>query len=462
MPSSAQKFAIDACFEAAHDGVLILDAVTRKITDANPFMHQLLGYPHHELLGKELWEIGLLKDEQASLAAFEELQRTGQVRYEDLPLESKSGDKREVEVVANRYEEDGKQVIQCNIRDITERKRTEGALRTSEERFRTLFELGPSAIYSCDASGVIQEFNSRAAELWGRSPVRGDSSERFCGSFKMFRPDGRSMPHDQCPMAEVVTGKIPAAHDTEVLIERPDGSRVTVVVNIRPLYNGHGIITGAILCGYDITERKRAEERQHLLMSELAHRGGNLLAVIQSIVARSLSGTRPLTEERETLTRRLQALARTQSVLMNEGFEGAPVAEIVRLEFEAFSNRVTAIGPVVMLNSRTAQTFALLVHELATNASKYGALLEPKSGHVDIAWAIEGAGDDARFKFQWQERGGPLVIPPTRQGFGSMLLEKVAAQDFGAQPKIRFVPEGLSYGIDAPLSVMTAMNVRGI
>jgi PAS domain S-box-containing protein len=125
-------------FEAAHDGVLILDAVSRKITDANPFMSHLLGYRHDELLGKELWEIGLLKDEQASQAAFRELQNNGQVRYEDLPLESKSGDKREVEIVANRYDEDGTQVIQCNVRDITERKRTEGALRASEERFRTL------------------------------------------------------------------------------------------------------------------------------------------------------------------------------------------------------------------------------------------------------------------------------------------------------------------------------------
>jgi PAS domain S-box-containing protein len=449
-------------FEAAHDGVLIVDSVTRKITDANPFMDHLLGYPHEELLGEELWEIGLLADEQASHAAFEELQRNGQVRYEDLPLETKSGDRREVEIVANRYEEDGKQVIQCNVRDITERKRAEKASRASEERFRTLFELGPAAVYSCDASGVIQEFNSRAAELWGRTPARGDTNERFCGSFKMFRPDGSLLPHDQCPMAQVVTGKIPAAQDAEVLIERLDGSRVTVIVNIRPLKNGGGEITGAILCGYDITERKRAEERQRFLMNELAHRGGNLLAVIQSIVSRSLSGTQPLNEERETLMRRLQALARGQSVLTKEGFEGAPVAEIIRLEFEAFSNRVSAVGPVVMLNSRAAQTFALLVHELATNASKHGALSVPTKGQIDIHWSVEGADEEAKFKFQWRERNGPPVALPTRQGFGSILIEKVVAKDFGAQPKIRFAPEGLSYEIDAPLMGMTAGNASAI
>ena len=447
-------------FEAAHDGVLILDSVSRKITDANPFMSHLLGYGHEELLGKELWEIGLLKDEQASQAAFRELQKSGQVRYEDLPLESKSGDRREVEIVANRYDEDGKQVVQCNVRDITERKRTEGALRASEERFRTLFELGPSAVYACDARGVILDFNQRATELWGRTPARGDDSERFCGSIRMFRPDGSFMPHDQCPMAWVVSGKISAVNDEEVIVERPDGSRVTAVVNIRSLRNECGEVTGAINCAYDITERKHVEEHQRFLMGELAHRGGNLLAVIQSIVARSLTGAKPLAEERNTLTRRLQALARSQSALMSKGFQGAPVAEIIRLEFEGFSDRVMAKGPDVMLNSRAAQTFALLLHELATNAAKYGALSLPDRGHVDIHWSITGEAEEARFKFHWQERGGPPVVVPTRKGFGSILLEKLASQDFGAQPTITFAPHGVNYSIDASLSAMTAGNQR--
>jgi PAS domain S-box-containing protein len=112
-------------FETAHDGVLILDPVTRKIVDANPFMTKMLGYPRDDLVGKELFEIGMLRDEAASQEMFRKLQLSFEVRYDDLPLETRSGKHQDVEVVANLYDEDGNPVIQCNIRDITERRRNE-------------------------------------------------------------------------------------------------------------------------------------------------------------------------------------------------------------------------------------------------------------------------------------------------------------------------------------------------
>ena len=128
------------------------------------------------------------------------------------------------------------------------------------DRYRTLFDLAPVAVYSCDASGVIRDYNSRAAELWGRKPEVGDTDERFCGSFRMYRPDGSFMPHEQCPMGDVLAGKVPGIHDGEVHIERPDGSRVIVIVNIAPLKDERGEVIGAINCFYDVTERKKAEE----------------------------------------------------------------------------------------------------------------------------------------------------------------------------------------------------------
>lgn len=144
-----------------------LDPASWKITDTNPYLSRLLGYTRAELLDKELWEIGLLADEKESQRAFRELQETGFIRYEDLPLETKTGERREVEFVSNLYDEGGSKVIQCSIRDITERKRADAALRHSEERYRTLFELGPVGVYCCSVDGLIQEYNARAAELGG-------------------------------------------------------------------------------------------------------------------------------------------------------------------------------------------------------------------------------------------------------------------------------------------------------
>jgi PAS domain S-box-containing protein len=139
-------------FEAARDGILILDAVTLKITDVNPFMTQLLGYSPAEFIGKELWEIGLFSDKDASQEAFKELQRTGYLRYEDLPLQDTNGKLRDVEFVSNVYEEDSHQVIQCNIRDITARKRAE------KER-TLLLAAAQSARAEADlANGVKDEF----------------------------------------------------------------------------------------------------------------------------------------------------------------------------------------------------------------------------------------------------------------------------------------------------------------
>jgi two-component sensor histidine kinase len=140
---------------------------------------------------------------------------------------------------------------------------------------------------------------------------------------------------------------------------------------------------------------------------------------------------------------------------MADGFEYASLTEIIRLEIEGFSDRVNADGPDIMLNPKTAQTFALLVHELATNATKYGALSRP-AGRVSIQWKVERTGEEAEFRFRWQEYDGPPVKPPTREGFGRVLLEKVVAQDFGTKPKVSFAPEGLSYEIHAPLSAVTA------
>jgi PAS domain S-box-containing protein len=149
-------------FEAAQDGVLLVDPGTRKITDANPFMSNLLGYSHDQLVGKELYEIGLLEDETASQIMFQKLTKEHSVRYEGLPLEGRDGKHHDVEVVANLYDEDGHSVIQCNIRDITQRKLSEAALRQNQALFSTLIEQAPMGVYVIDDQFCMQQVNSLA------------------------------------------------------------------------------------------------------------------------------------------------------------------------------------------------------------------------------------------------------------------------------------------------------------
>jgi PAS domain S-box-containing protein len=157
------------------------------------------------------------------------------------------------------FARNGALLYQTVIVDLRERKKTEAELRRKEERYRTLFDLVPVAVYTCNAEGFIQEFNQRAVELWGHQPDRNGAQERFCGSFKIFYPDGRPMPHEKCPMARVLRGESLKPGDLEILVERPNGTRRNVIVNPKTLKDERGKVTGAINCLYDITARKRAE-----------------------------------------------------------------------------------------------------------------------------------------------------------------------------------------------------------
>jgi len=175
------------------------------------------------------------------------------------------------------------------------------ALRESQGRYHTLFDLAPVAVYSCDAAGVILEYNMRAAQLWGRRPKAGDTDERFCGSFEMYRADGSYMPHNECPMGDVLSGKVPAVSDGEVHILRPDGSWAIVIVNIAALKNERDEIVGAINCFYDITHRKQAEEHLRLLKEQLEERVAERTTELTESQGRlrALAAELNVTEQRE-------------------------------------------------------------------------------------------------------------------------------------------------------------------
>ncbi len=412
-------------FEAARDGVLLIDPTTHKTLDANPFMTELLGYTREELCGKELFEIGLLKDEEASRAAFRELQEKGFIRYDDLPLETKTGERREVEFVSNLYEEGEATIVQCNVRDITKRKRVEEALRESEERYRTLFAAAPMAVFVCDRNGVIQNYNQRAAELWGREPACG--VEQHCGSVKLWLPDGSPLPHAQSPMVEVLRTGI-SALNVEVFIERPDGSRLAVLANFAALKNAKGEIAGAITSFMDITERKLAEEERERLLAR-AHESrqqaedanrtkDEFLATVSHELRTPLNAILGWADilirsklDEDTAARGLETIARNaraQNQLISDLLDVSRIitgqlrfdtglveltpiieaaADTVRPAAQAKGVRLRLmLDPAAGLVSGDAARLQQIVWNLLTNAVKF----TPRDGRVDVQLKREG------------------------------------------------------------------------
>lgn len=239
-------------FEAGKDGILIVDPGTRKITDANPFIMELLGYAHDELLGKELWEIGLLNDEQDSLAAFQELQQTGYIRYEDLPLKTKDGQCREVEFVSNVYQEDGNRVIQCNIRDITERKQAQEALRQADERFRFMAESMPQKIFTAKPNGDIDYFNPEWAEFTGLS-----FAEIKDGGWVQFTHPDDVAEYLWCWQQCIATG---TPLELEHRLRRADGVYRWHLSRAHAMRNAHDTVVMWIGSDTDIDDQKQTED----------------------------------------------------------------------------------------------------------------------------------------------------------------------------------------------------------
>ena len=202
----------------------------------------------------------------------------------------------------------------------------------------------------------------------------------------------------------------------------------------------------------EVHERKQAEERLLTLVQELTHRVKNLLSVFQSITSRTLTGGRSLEEAHEVLIGRLQSLGHAHELLTEASWQGADLRDVVRAEIAGFSERVRISGPPVALGPSGVQTFALIVHELCTNAAKYGALSNEK-GEVVAEWSIGGSGPNAYMDFSWQERGGPPVEPASHLGFGLSLINAMGSTPT-EEPVIDFGPEGFACRMRVPLDTI--------
>ena len=239
-------------FEAAHDGILIVDAVSRQVVDANPYMTELLGYELDELLGKELWEIGLLGDIAANKAAFQSLQESGFIRYDEYPLRHQDGHQIDVKFVNNEYDVGGKKVIQCNIRDMTKQKRAAVTLRNSEERYRTLVDATSAMVWDSPASGEFDTDQPGWTAFTGQTVAQ----HRGWGWVDAVHPDDREK------SAKAWAAAIQSHHPYQVehRIRRADGVYREMTVRAVPIFNGEGKIREWVGVHTDVTDQKRAVE----------------------------------------------------------------------------------------------------------------------------------------------------------------------------------------------------------
>ena len=191
--------------------------------------------------------------------------------------------KRWFDVYAFRLGGPGTRKVAVLFTNVTERKQAEKTLRQSEERLRALFDWGPIAMYACDCDGAIQEYNRGAVKLWAATPEPGATDEQFRSIFKTYLPDGTYVPYAESAMTQILKGAAPEVHDMEIILERPDASRVTLIVNVVPLKDHQGQVTGAVACFYDITERSRLEHRaleQTEALADLDRRKDEFLAML--------------------------------------------------------------------------------------------------------------------------------------------------------------------------------------
>jgi two-component system CheB/CheR fusion protein len=234
----------------------------------------------------------------------------------------------------------------------------------------------------------------------------------------------------------------------------PD-SGTRFIVRILPYRGIDNFIVGVVITFIDVTAITRAEERQRLLLAELQHRVRNTLSVVRSIARRSAETSTSVEEYASHLDGRLNAFARTQAVVTRDPESGVDLEYLIVEELLVYNVRegeqLRISGPTMRLQPKAAETFALAIHELATNAIKYGALSQP-AGRIDICWRADNAAEPAQLIFAWREKGGPSVTPPRRKGFGSELLERTIAFELKGKTTLAFDPAGFSCTISVPIT----------
>lgn len=348
----------------------------------------------------------------------------------------------------------GRAPAEDNVVQISDSLRSQATLRERERRFRGLLDALPAAVYTTDAAGRITYYNDTAAALWGHRPPLGTSE--WCGSWKLYWPDGTPLAHDECPMAIALKADR-TVRGMEAVAERPDGTRVPFIPYPTPIHDDAGKLIGAVNMLVDITDRKRAEDQQALLVRELHHRVKNTLATVQAIMGSTARTVDNIEDFKTAIFGRIQSLAKTH-LLLADDVRAVDFADILRSELDAFDSgiggRITLQGPEVALTSQIAVSLGMAIHELTTNAAKHGAL-SVYGGKVEVTWSVTIDATRRTLTFDWVESGGPPVKEPTREGFGSRLLDFVLPGQIQARTRIEYAPEGVRVHCSLPLPAET-------
>ena len=326
--------------------------------------------------------------------------------------------------------------------DVTHRKGIEHALAASEAYNRRLLEASPDCLKFIDLDGRVQKMNSN-----GQCLMEIDNFETVCGQHwqSLWPDESRSLIEDAITDALAgTTGRFVGFCPTE----KGTPKWWDVAVNAVPGVDGRPI--GLLAASRDITERKRTDEQIQVLVREVTHRSKNLLGVVQAVARQTVTHSTLETFDR-SFSERINALAASHDLLVASDWQGVDLAELVRSQLQPFCGEIDAQirlhGPDVRVSSAAAQTLGMALHELATNAAKYGALSRP-DGQVEIVWDMSGTCADRVFTMTWRELNGPPVTAPARRGFGTTVVSHLVKSSLEAEVRLDYAPSGVVWRIE--------------
>jgi PAS domain S-box-containing protein len=339
-------------------------------------------------------------------------------------------------------------VLARQAADLIERSQVEAVLRESELHLRLLASIVESShdsIISTGAGSIITTWNNAAGRLYGYT-----SDEVIGRRITILVPPDRH--HEQRAILERLK-RGERIEDYETVRQRKDGSSVNVSLTVSPVKNAEGKIIGAAAIGRDITERKRAQEREKMLMAELDHRVKNVLARVAMVATFSRNGSSSVAESFRSLDGRIHSMAAAHALLSQKGWQGVGLEALVRSQLAPYAvdANMTIHGTEVILTAAAIQAMGMVLHELVTNAAKYGALSVP-TGRVTVSWELKPNGHAANLVFAWREFGAPRTMVEAKSGYGTRLIRELVPHELGGTVDLEFAAEGVSCRIEFPLA----------